>query len=152
MMATNGSAAQGLFAELDKMRVQIDERLEHLEREKLDIDAQMKRLRAISRAFDGPAPPAKAKARNHYGKSGERSLAQVARAVLDRDMEVFSAIDIQDGTSLTDPTLYACFTTLRERQVIGKAGILPGAKPHVKRQGFRILDREALEELTHAAS
>jgi hypothetical protein len=146
-MTTNGNGDGGLIAELDNLGDRIAVEIVSLENERAHIDAQLKRLRSLSRAIGAhsEAPKPKQKPQGKVkSKASPRAVRLIAQAIRASSGDRFTAPDLAEFTGYNGAIVYAVLNELRETETIGKAGKVPGSGP-TPRIAWRVLDDEALE-------
>lgn len=148
------SATEGLLSRLGELADEFPAAIADLERQRDEIDAQIKRLRRTSKLLtDQPAAATgrPAKAYKKYSVAN-RAVLKVADIIKSIDTERFTIQDIRaidpHTPKLADNTIRNSVKRLREIEFLGKVGLAPpdggGGRG---REMFRILDADALDAL-----
>lgn len=136
-----------VFQDLDSLGGRVLGEISVLETQRQEIDAQIRRLRMVARAIEPDSgKPTIKRRRNNLASSN--SISTIAKILLSIPDEVFTVPgELLGKVGVSDPQVYSTVSTLRDRQILGKAGSVQGGGPNGKRQAYRILDRKALEDV-----
>ena len=158
-MPTNGAThvqtwrdevAKTVREEVDQLAARVGELTEALAQAKTELkDAQ-----SVLRTVDADYAPAPKQSQGRSKNAGKRRTTQAGRETMSKlaahlvtlpPREQFTALEVLEamGNPWSSPSMYELFKVLRADELIGK-----GAKdPSTKRQSWRVLDLEGLQQL-----